>query len=630
MNGEGFSRDHSRRGHELTVKAQKEALTPAEATEAAKIVAFHKEKQTSDEIRAAARRIVAETERKAAREKAQERLGAGFSFRDFEASKIFRTRPEEPETILYFREKRFLTKGVVGIIAAQGGTGKSGFALQLGVALAGAGELGPFTVPRKIQTLILAWEDSQDILGARLHDATGGNIPDGLYTVPVGGRMGPMMRMEGGNPVRSEYYDLVDALLEETPEVEVVILDPLSRCFGLEENRNDHATAFIDAMEHLSRKHGVNILLLHHANKSSGQAETLRADMLRGASALVDGARWVAGMRKMTDDDAKRYGIKNPRDHVEVGLLKTNYGAEMNQTVLFERESGTGRYVEKNPGADRIREIASELAGMIRDEPTRMSRRDLAGKSGGTAGKSAKKILEGLKEAFEGFSAKRDIPAAIDLALREGWIDEEAEQSGGRGAKKCALVFRSAPSNYGTTELRTLSGNTPLPGNKPLQNNDSLTETGNSGNESLSVRQSNDFSNFNSGKADPPKGGDGILSGIPSPIPESGAATTRAPESDTLPRGRNPEKGANPENPGIPETDQPAPESRKQEVCATCRALGADSHGRPVCFARLIFEGKPDRGKLIHRNQPACERWEAKPEPTGDTGAEDRAGKATA
>lgn len=64
-----------------------------------------------------------------------------------------------------------------------------------------------------------------------------------------------------------------------------------------------------------------------------------------------------------------------------------------------------------------------------------------------------------------------------------------------------------------------------------------------------------------------------------------------------------------------------APESRKQEVCATCRAIGTDNKGRPVCFARTTFDGKPDRGKLIHRNQPACGRWQPRPEPTPHTSA---------
>ena len=76
----------------------------------------------------------------------------------------------------------------------------------------------------------------------------------------------------------------------------LVILDPLTELLAGEENDNVSMRAAMRRGVHALRKLGVTVLLVHHTKKQSGESKG--QDRVRGASALVNSARWLCVLDK--------------------------------------------------------------------------------------------------------------------------------------------------------------------------------------------------------------------------------------------------------------------------------------------------------------------------------------------
>ena len=91
-------------------------------------------------------------------------------------------------------------------------------------------------------------------------------------------------------------------------------------------------------LEHIAATTGAAVLYLHHVNKGSARdGQTDQQQAARGASALIDNARWCGYVAKMTEQEAERLSdrgfdratIGNERRglFVRFGVSKQNYDA---------------------------------------------------------------------------------------------------------------------------------------------------------------------------------------------------------------------------------------------------------------------------------------------------------------
>lgn len=247
--------------------------------------------------------------------------------------------------------------GTVGVLVAPGGTGKSFWALQAAIAVAchvPQGNLLGIDPPSNGPVVYLALEDSEQVLAHRIHaigrcirkrskhpddaaealDAIAGN----LTIEPMMGMRLDVMNNAGMEAVLN---------LQETPRL--IVLDTVSRIHGLDENSNRDMSLLISRLEELALKSGAAILLIHHVSKASrrdGQQDQYSA---RGASALIDNARWSGSLTQMTDDEAKRL-IGGPQlstsltglhgQYVRLGETKLNYGAAAAEQQWYKRSDG--------------------------------------------------------------------------------------------------------------------------------------------------------------------------------------------------------------------------------------------------------------------------------------------------
>lgn len=240
--------------------------------------------------------------------------------------------------------KDVLPLGVVGVLAAGGGTGKSYLSLQLAVCMTAGRPFLGIDIGESGSVLMLAAEDEADEIHRRLRrivdtmkhdgdldDYTTARVAERLHIASRVGHDNRLTADMGGQVVPTDTGERISALANALPNVRLIILDPVSRFRGGDENANEAATRFVEQAEAIRAATGATVLMPHHMNKAGlrGDADTLSMEDMRGASALADGVRWVAMLATMRKDAAAKYNLK-PEDashYVRLDTVKNSYAA---------------------------------------------------------------------------------------------------------------------------------------------------------------------------------------------------------------------------------------------------------------------------------------------------------------
>ncbi len=237
----------------------------------------------------------------------------------------------------------WLPRGVVAMLSAPGGTGKSQLCLQLAVAVATGGWwLDLWHAPEAGDVCIVAGEDTVQDVRARLYalnltKAEAASIAARVHIMPTSG-LDARWTDEHGAPTLA-FAALRERIAEKAPAL--VILDPGARFFGPEvETGNAQATAWIRQAEELQRlASSPTVFVATHMKKGGG----LDQNAVRGSSALVDGARWVAALERVSDQSA-------PVDLMRIKRVKVNNCPPDDGARTIERKPG-GRIGYLDPGS---------------------------------------------------------------------------------------------------------------------------------------------------------------------------------------------------------------------------------------------------------------------------------------
>ena len=234
---------------------------------------------------------------------------------------------------------RAIPLGKVSLLAAKGGTGKTTLSAQLAVAVATGRDWIGFGVAESGRVLWLLGEED-DAIAQRLvwHAAQAAGLSEGerakllanLHVRAFAGSGAVLALREGpkGADPTTFATNLAAALGASTPDADpwrLVIVDPLSRFSHAEdENDNAAATKVIEGLETLAKASGAAVLACHH----SGKGEKTNGDAFRGASALLDGARFGMTLAWPTD--------KEEGNERELRCVKSNYGAKWKASLTFD------------------------------------------------------------------------------------------------------------------------------------------------------------------------------------------------------------------------------------------------------------------------------------------------------
>lgn len=339
------------------------------------------------------------------------------------------TPPPQAQYILYVFGRPLIKKGIVFAIIGAGGSGKSFLTKKILTLMASGEHWGPFSVPRKLNVLYLSGEDDLADIDRRLWDIRpDGQFPDGLHVASVVGRVGALMEFgANGNPQVSKWRNWLLKTIQAHPGLDVLVIDPLSKFYGLSENSNENANAFIAMLQALCVEigTGLNICYVHHANKASMAEAGISKATSRGASAFRDGVRFEMTLKDIDAADAKRYGIDgNIKSYFKMGITKTNFAGEISAPIFFMKNATTGVPEFINLDTDRLQRLAETFYDNLFLHNKSERRRDLL------RGKPVE-LFDKIKGESQNFKIK-DMPMILEFLLKGGALTEEYEEHRGQ------------------------------------------------------------------------------------------------------------------------------------------------------------------------------------------------------
>lgn len=229
----------------------------------------------------------------------------------------------------------------VGALVAPGATGKSFWALEAAMSVAcGAsvesravgGDLVGLAPAQAGRVIYFAGEDPEPALVCRVH-AIGKHlsvrariaIAENLTIEAIMGKRLNVMDREH-----------LARVIRFCGNARLIVFDTLSRIHCLDENSNGDMAQLVATLDHVAASTGASVLYLHHVSKGSArEGLTDQQQAARGASALIDNARWCGFVAKMTEDEASslsdRSFDRQPIDKdrrrffVRFGVSKQNY-----------------------------------------------------------------------------------------------------------------------------------------------------------------------------------------------------------------------------------------------------------------------------------------------------------------
>lgn len=239
--------------------------------------------------------------------------------------------------------------GTVGALVAPGATGKSFWALEAAMSIAcsvAGGDVVSLKPQRTGRVVYLAGEDPAPALIRRVH-AIGQHINRSAREA-----IAENLALE---PIMGKRLNVMDAahlrrVIEYSAGARLIVLDTLNRVHNLDENSNSDMSRLTSTLEHIADSTGAAVLYLHHVNKSSAQnRQSDQQHAARGASALIDNARWAGFITKMSEAEAddlsdrmdrKPIGAERRGYFVRFGVSKQNYVAPIDDMWLKREEGG--------------------------------------------------------------------------------------------------------------------------------------------------------------------------------------------------------------------------------------------------------------------------------------------------
>jgi hypothetical protein len=259
-----------------------------------------------------------------AKRRAHEQISASpFAWRD----------PTEIPRRQWLYPGTYVRKFVTGTIAP-GGVGKTGLGLiELLSMLTGRDLLGDGFRGDPLRGWYWNGEDPLEEMERQVHAAL---IHYGIKPEDIGDRL----YVDSGRktPIKVVHSDRmgskadVNCLNQITNtirrnRIDVAIFDPLVSIHGAPENSNEAMAAVVNALAQIANDTNCAIGVMAHTRKhQSGASGELSAEDARGGKALVDGARVVRVLNRMTRDEGERAGITGNviRRYFWVGSDKIN------------------------------------------------------------------------------------------------------------------------------------------------------------------------------------------------------------------------------------------------------------------------------------------------------------------
>jgi archaellum biogenesis ATPase FlaH len=251
--------------------------------------------------------------------------------------------------------------GKLSLIVGDPDKGKSLITIDIAARIT-TGRTFPDGAPSERGSAILlsAEDDAEDTIRPRL-DAAGADVSRVHLLKAVRVVLRDGKQMERGFSLESD-FDALDDAIKQTPDVRLIVIDPISAYLGAADSHNNaEVRGLLAPLAELAARTGVAILAVTHLRKSGGSA-IYRA---MGSLAFAAAARAVWGIAEDADDPDKRImlRVKGNLSHDPGGLA---YRIE-------EAPSGIPR-IAWEPGAVNLR--ADDVLGGFDSREERSEQRE--------------------------------------------------------------------------------------------------------------------------------------------------------------------------------------------------------------------------------------------------------------
>lgn len=363
---------------------------------------------------------------------------------DLEAARVGELLETDPPPRRWLIEDR-LPLGLVGMLAAAGGTGKSMATLQLAVSVTTGLPWLDMPVSETGAVLMFSAEDDRAEVHRRLRVVVEhymgeagafaaddfapykARMTERLFVFDRVGMDNRLTAKDGGTLRRTKFVRRVTETAAQVPNVAMIVLDPLARFDGGEPNDNADGTRLIECAEAIRKATGATVLLPHHVNKASLRDGGGGQESVRGGSGLVDAVRWVGLLSTLRPDQArKEYGLE-PEEagrFVRFTTPKANYSAPWGGCWLRRERGGVLVPVELEPV--REAEKAAEAEAVYQRVVTEAAK--LIRKHGPMSVRRLCDDHAGLSGVFN--AGEKRVRAALNRAVEEGEFDRAPVPAG--------------------------------------------------------------------------------------------------------------------------------------------------------------------------------------------------------
>lgn len=269
------------------------------------------------------------------------------NFQLIPASNLLASLPPRREWVI----ENFLPSKIVAAIIAAGGTGKSYLAMHIAVSVASGTALFERHLPKMpAKVVFISGEDDATELQRRLHKTVRGLsiqeialVNENLHFIDLADSFELFTeRTSKGEVDITKVPEMIcDQIIKKVgPNIGLVIVDPVARFRGGEENLAADATRFVQALQQIRDRLNTCVLALHHVNKAAGLGGS--QNNARGSSAFNDGVRLVYQLNNMDRNEAKKYSnqIELPK-LLTLQSVKSNYGKPIDLMLLARRDDGS-------------------------------------------------------------------------------------------------------------------------------------------------------------------------------------------------------------------------------------------------------------------------------------------------
>jgi len=284
------------------------------------------------------------------------------------ASRLLATPPPQREWVI----KDFLPKKIVASVIAAGGTGKSFLAMHIAVSVSSGSSLfGKYLPTSPSKVIFISGEDDANELKRRLHKVATNlpvnvnqNVEKNLHFIDLADSFELFTERSSKGEVSitkvpEKICSQIKAIVGD--EVGLVIIDPISRFRGGEENLAADTTRFVQALQQIRDRLNTCVMTLHHVNKQSG-GNGATQNNARGSSAFIDGVRLVYQLNPLSDQELRHYGdVVNLPKLLNLQSVKSNYGRPIEPMLLARCDDGTLELFNAVAGDHLRRVILQEI-----------------------------------------------------------------------------------------------------------------------------------------------------------------------------------------------------------------------------------------------------------------------------